>query len=102
MSQSDAEAFLERLENDEAFAGRMHDVHGNADATHQRAREEGFEFTPEEMLDALSDRYGVELTPEQLEQIAAGGDTEVIAGVVGGTLLVGTLAAAAAGAAAIF
>jgi predicted ribosomally synthesized peptide with nif11-like leader len=103
MSQSDAEQFLERLETDQEFAARMNEVSGNPEATHQRAHDEGFEFTPEEMIDALGDRYGVELTPEQLDQIAAGGDTEtIVAGVVGGTLLVGTLAAAAAGAAAIF
>lgn len=103
MSHSDADGFLQRLESDQDFAASMNKVAGNPEATHERAHAAGFDFTPEEMLDALGDRYGVELTPEQLDQIAAGDDTEtIVAGVVGGTLLVGTLAAAAAGAAAIF
>ncbi len=102
MSQSDAENFLEKLETDQEFAARMNEVSGNPEATHQRAHEEGFEFTSEEMIDALGDRYGLELTPEQLDQIAAGGDAEIAAGVIGGVALAGTLAAAAAGAAAIF
>ena len=87
MSTADAEAFLQRLEDDEEFALRMQEVSGNAEATHQRAAEEGFHFTPDEMLEVLGDRYGIELTPEQLEQIAAGTDTEtIVAGAVGGTV----------------
>jgi predicted ribosomally synthesized peptide with nif11-like leader len=72
MSTDDAGAFLQRLEEDEAFALRMQEVSGNPEATHQRAAEEGFSFTPDEMLEVLGDRYGIELTREQLEQIAAG------------------------------
>ena len=102
MSTDDAGAFLQRLEEDEEFALRMQEVSGNPEATHQRAAEEGFHFTPDEMLDVLGDRYGIELTPEQLEQIAAGDDATVIAGAVGGTMLAGVVIGAAAAAAAIF
>lgn len=103
MSTDDAGAFLQRLEDDEAFALRMQEVSGNPEATHQRAAEEGFHFTPDEMLETLGDRYGIELTTEQLEAIAAGDDTEtIVAGVVGGTMLAGVAIGAAAAAAAIF
>jgi predicted ribosomally synthesized peptide with nif11-like leader len=74
MSTSDAEAFLQRLENDEEFARQMQEMSGDPVATHARAAEEGFEFTADEMVVALSNIYGVELTLEQLEQIAAGAD----------------------------
>jgi len=102
MSTDDAGAFLQRLEEDEAFALRMQEVSGNPEATHQRAAEEGFYFTPDEMLEVLGDRYGIELTPEQLEQIAAGDDTAtIVMGAVGGTVLAGVVIGAAA-ASAIF
>ena len=102
MSTDDAGAFLQRLEEDEAFALRMQEVSGNPEATHQRAAEEGFSFTPDEMLEVLGDRYGIELTPEQLEQIAAGGDpATIVSGAVGGTMLAGVVIGAAA-ASAIF
>ena len=103
MSTDDAGAFLQRLEDDEEFARRMQEVSGNPEATHQRAAEEGFDFTPDEMLEVLGDRYGLELTPEQLEAIAAGDDTEaIVAGAVGGTVLAGVVIGAAAAAAAVF
>ena len=102
MSTDDAGAFLERLEEDEEFARRMQEVSGNPEATHQRAAEEGFLFTPDEMLEVLGDRYGIELTPEQLEQIAAGDDIQtIVAGAVGGSQLAGVFLAAAGGAAPI-
>ena len=75
MSTSDAEAFLQRLETDEAFAGQMRDVSGDTDATHRLAVAAGFDFSSEEMLEAIGNFYGVELTHEQLEQIAAGADS---------------------------
>jgi predicted ribosomally synthesized peptide with nif11-like leader len=103
MSTDDAGAFLQRLEDDEAFALRMQEVSGNPEATHQRAAEEGFHFTPDEMIETLGDRYGIELTTEQLEAVAAGDDTAtIVAGAVGGTVLAGVAIGAAAAAAAIF
>lgn len=102
MSARDAEAFLERNENDEAFAVEMTALKDDPQAAIARAQEAGFDFTPEEALEAFTERYGLELSPEQLEQIAAGDDTEVIvAGTVGGVILVGTLAAGAAVAAVV-
>ena len=68
MTTDDAGAFLQRLEDDQEFALRMQEVSGNPEATHQRAADEGFDFTPDEMLEVLGDRYGIELTPEQLER----------------------------------
>ena len=80
MSTSDAEAFLQRLENDEEFAQRLQGASGDADATHELAVEAGFDFTSEEMVEALGNVYGVELSADQLEQIAAGSDSALSLG----------------------
>lgn len=82
-----AVAFLERLETDEAFAAELESVKDSPDAVLEKVHAAGFDTDPEETLEAFTDRYGVELTEEQLDQIAAGADTELIAGAsVGGTL----------------
>ena len=80
MSTSDAEAFLQRLESDEEFAAQLQGASGDADATHRLAVQAGFDFTPEEMVEALGNVYGVELSLDQLEQIAAGGDSTLSIG----------------------
>ncbi|MBF4769667.1 Nif11-like leader peptide family RiPP precursor [Nocardioides agariphilus] len=78
MGTIDAEAFLERLETDDAFAATMQAAGGDPDATHRLAAEAGYSFTHDEMLEALANVYGVELTLEQLEQIAAGDAGHII------------------------
>lgn len=100
MSGHDAEAFLERNETDEAFANEMAALGGDPDALLSKAREQGYDFTPDEVLEALTERYGVELSAEQLDQIAAGDDASTIAaGVIGGTVMVAAVASVAAAAA---
>ncbi len=102
MSTTDAEAFLQRLEEDEELALRMQEVSGNPAAIHERAAGEGFHFTPDEVREVLGLRYGTELTPGQLEQLAAGDDTtSLVAGAVGGTLLADAVLGAASGATAV-
>ncbi len=71
MSTSDAEALLRRLEGDGEFAARLQSCVGHPETTHRLAAEAGYSFTREEMLGALDSLYGVEVTPEQLEQVAA-------------------------------
>jgi len=91
---SAAEEFLQRAETDEAFAASFDDVKDDQQAVLARVHEAGYDVTQDEVLDAFMDRYGAELTPEQLDKIAAGSDAEVIAGaVVGG--VVGTAAVVA-------
>jgi predicted ribosomally synthesized peptide with nif11-like leader len=97
MSQADAVAFLERVESDESFAKDLESVKENPPAVVEKVHASGFDATPDEIREAFMERYGVELTPEQLNQIAAGVDPGVIAGlaVTGGLAVIGTAAVAA-------
>jgi predicted ribosomally synthesized peptide with nif11-like leader len=73
MSATAASAAIERMETDEEFAVRVRDAGGPA-AIIETLGAEGFEVTPEEMRDALLDRYGDELTQEQLDALTGGAD----------------------------
>jgi predicted ribosomally synthesized peptide with nif11-like leader len=87
MSRSDAVAFLERAETDVDFAKEFEPLKDDQQAVLAKVREAGYDVTPDDVLEAFSERYGLELTPEQLDQIAAGADAGLIAGaVVGGVV----------------
>ena len=82
MSDAGAIAFLERVESDEDFAKELESVKENPDAVHEKVHAAGFDATPDEIRDAFLERYGTELTPEQLDMIAAGSmDPGSLAGV---------------------
>ena len=66
MSMRDAEAFVERAEVS------FDELRDDQQAVLARVRAAGLEATHEELLQAFMDRYGAELTPEQLDRIAAG------------------------------
>ena len=89
MSQSDAVAFLERAETDEAFAADVEKAQGNQQAVLAKVKEAGYDVSEEEIYEAFTDRYGLELTPEQLDQVAAGTDPGLIAGATVGAVVVG-------------
>ena len=89
---TDAEAFIERTETDEAFAKEIESLGANADAVIAKVQEAGYNVTPDEMREAFLERYGAELTPEQLEAVAAGASQDVIMGIA----VVGASAAALA------
>ena len=87
MSATAAVAFLDRLEEDERFAGELEAVKQQPEVVIQKVHAAGFDATPDEILQAFDERYGVELTPEQLDQIAAGADPGMVAGaVIGGVV----------------
>jgi predicted ribosomally synthesized peptide with nif11-like leader len=86
MSQSDAVAFLERAETDEAFAADVEKAQGNQQAVLAKVKEAGYDVSEEEIYEAFTDRYGLELTPEQLDQVAAGTDPGLIAGATVGAV----------------
>ena len=101
MSEQAAVAFLERLEGDEEFAKELRSVREDPDAVGERVHAAGFDATPGEIREAFIERYGSELTQEQLDQIAAGADAGLIAGeTVGSVRVVGALGGVAAAAAA--
>lgn len=93
MSTTDAEAFLDRAETDAAWGAEFEAIRDDQEAVLAKVHAAGYDVTQQEVLDAFMERYGAELTPEQLDQIAAGSDDAgVIAGaVVGGVLGVGAV-----------
>src|SRR3954453_10986184 len=101
MSEQAAVAFLERLEGDEPFAKELRALKDDPDAVGERVHAAGFDANQDEIREAFLERYGAELTQEQLDQIAAGADAGLIAAEVGGSVLVvGALVGVAAAAAA--
>jgi predicted ribosomally synthesized peptide with nif11-like leader len=98
MSQAAAEAFLDRIENDEAFAAELESRRANWQEVHDLIRSEGFDADPTEIREAFLERFGTQLSPEQLDEIAAGADLVAIgvgAGVGGVVVGIGAAAAAA-------
>jgi predicted ribosomally synthesized peptide with nif11-like leader len=99
MSMMDAVAFLNRLERDEPFARELEALKENPNAVYEKVKAAGFDTQPEEIRTAVAERYGSELTPEQLDQIAAGIDVDpglIAAGAAGALTVAGMAAAAAA------
>ena len=92
MSEEAAAAFLDRLEVDEDFARELESLKEDPDAVVERVHAAGFDATPDEIREAFLERYGAELTPEQMELIAGGVTAEAITAYV----LVGLMAAGAA------
>src|SRR5690348_6921228 len=98
MSLTDAQAFIERAETDEVFAKDIESIGMNPDAVIAKLHEAGYDVTSDELREAFLDRYGAELTPEQLDLVAAGSDAELIGGaVVGGVLGTALVVAICAG-----
>jgi predicted ribosomally synthesized peptide with nif11-like leader len=83
MTLASAQAVIDRMEVDEDFANRVKDA-GGPDASIALVTSEGFEVTSEDMRDAVIDRFGDQLTQEQLDAIAAGVDMTDVAFVLGG------------------
>jgi predicted ribosomally synthesized peptide with nif11-like leader len=88
MSMKDAEAFLARSETDRSFASGFEALEGDQEAIRSRMQELGYDAEPDELVAALSERYGIELSPDQLEAVAAGNDD---AGLIGGAIVGGAL-----------
>ena len=100
MSIESANAAIDRMEADEAFATQVKDA-GSPESSLSVLAAEGFEVTPQEMRDAMIDRYGDQLSQEQLDTLVGGelgpGDTAIlVAGSITGAGLIGLGAAAAA------
>jgi predicted ribosomally synthesized peptide with nif11-like leader len=97
MSEEQAVAFMERVETDEDFAKELESVKTDPPAVLEKIHGAGYDATPDEIREAFLNRYGAELTQEQLDQISAGTDPAVIAGTT-----VGVVVWVAAASAAVF
>jgi len=96
MSQAQAVAFLDRVENDDDLAKELESLKADPTAVLDKVRAAGFDATPDEIRDVFLERYGAELTQEQMDQIAAGSDPAVVWGVTGAVVGVWLGAAGAA------
>ena len=94
-------ALFERLETDEDFATSLADLRDDPAAVQAAIKDAGYDVTPEEVRTAFLDRFGSELSEEQLEAITGGlSDAAGIGigvGIVGG-ITIGAAAASAAAA----
>jgi predicted ribosomally synthesized peptide with nif11-like leader len=97
VSKAAAEAFLDRTENDDEFREELEALKDDPEAVYEHVRAAGFDVEPNEVMEAFTERYGVELTPEQLEAVAAGDEAELIMGAsIGAGLGIGLAAAVCA------
>ena len=100
MTNSAAAAALDRMESDEAFAQRVKEA-GGPEASIELLKSEGFDVTRNDMRDAALDRYGDQLTAEQLDALAAGvgpddaAGAAILIGAMGGVMVAGAALAAA-------
>ena len=100
MTDSAAQAVLDRMESDEGFAQRVKYA-GSPEASLALLEAEGFEVTPQDMRDAVLDRYGDQLSAEQLDAIAGGASSDDFYTFGSVTLVAATFTAFAASVAAI-
>ena len=96
MSVEQAEAFMNRVESDEAFAAELESLKDDQAAVQAAVVAAGFDATPDEIRDAFVDRFCDELTEEQLAAIAGGLDVNDPALIVGITVGVVQVVASAA------
>ena len=94
MSVEQAEAFINRVESDEAFAAELESLKDDQAAVQAAVVAAGFDATPDEIRDAFVDRFGDQLTEEQLAAIAGGIDPGIA--MVSITVVVAVAAYAAA------
>jgi predicted ribosomally synthesized peptide with nif11-like leader len=72
MNQAAVDAFLGRAEADKAFAAELDAIKDDEAAVRAKARAVGYDLTEPEIRRALMERYGAELTRDELDKIAAG------------------------------
>ena len=77
MSHTDAVRFLDAVETDEAFAQQLEALRDTPDQALDAVRARGFDVDPDEVREAFLERYGADLTEEQLAAIAGGLSTEM-------------------------
>jgi predicted ribosomally synthesized peptide with nif11-like leader len=79
-----AHALLDRVASDKAFSAELAGLGGGVPPEAMaRIRAEGFDVTEDEVREAYLERYGDQLTPEQVEKVAAGVDMSGLWGGLG-------------------
>ena len=98
MSVEQAEAFMNRVESDEAFAAELESLKDDQAAVQAAVVAAGFDATPDEIRDAFADRFGDQLTEEQLAAIAGGVDAREAKAIIAASSMVTAAVVAAAAA----
>lgn len=80
MSLQSAQAFLQRLHDDQDFFHKVSNA-ADHDARKVISKEAGFDFTESEMREAVA-AQNTELTEEELEAVAGGSVSSTVSGVV--------------------
>ena len=96
MSHTDAVRFLDAVEADEAFAQQLEALRDTPDQVLDAVRARGFDVDPDEVREVFLERYGADLTEEQLAAIAGGLSLSTDSWVLVGALTAYTVAYAAA------
>jgi len=97
-------AFFDRVDSDDSFAQQLETVRTDPAAVQAVLVDAGFDLDPEAVRDGFLDRFGSQLTEEQLAAVAGGltqdQNMAVVAGVsIGGAgIAIGVAAASAAAA----
>jgi predicted ribosomally synthesized peptide with nif11-like leader len=85
MTTEAAMELLDRVASDKGFSAELASLKaGDPSPVLARVRAEGFDVTEDEVREAYLERYGSQLTTEQLEKVAAGVDMGGLFGGGGG------------------
>jgi len=85
MSREAAQAFVERLNSDDAFRERMVAA-GDNDARLRAAQEAGFDITADDLAELRREHRADELSEEDLQKIAGGMSTTEVVSAVGSAI----------------
>lgn len=102
MSEQEAARFMEAVTRDEDLRTTLESRKEDPTAVIAEIAARGFDCTPEEIRLELLELLNAELSEEELDQVAAGisqqaiNTIQVVGGVTGGAILVGSIAAVAA------
>ena len=102
MATSNVDDFFDRIDTDAAFAARLGEASADPATVREILAGEGFDVDPEDVREAFLERFGSQLSEEQLAAIAGGlsGEARVAIGVgapvAAAGITIGVLAAAAA------
>ena len=85
MSVESAKEFYKRIKEDEEFAKKISDTQDNEERA-KMVKDEGYDFTLEELNGVIQKETGKKLSDEELENIAGGviGIATIISAAVGG------------------
>ena len=92
MSVESAKEFYKRLKEDEEFTKKISDAQDNEERA-KMVKDEGYDFTLEELNGVIQEETGKKLSDEELENVAGGAvgiATTIVAAISGAVTVVAT------------